>query len=181
MSKFLFIYLLFLGVMFADDSSNNTDNVIYCNKIFEQRKNEIVLEVQNLEQQKRLMTSLYEEQQAINDKKLQNLKLQEQKIDTLLKEAADRENEIKELIKQNEELLENIKNAKNDKITQTYAKMRDSKAGAIIENMPLKEAAELLFSMDSKDMSKILSKMTPQRAAQLTEMLKSGPPFEDVE
>lgn len=181
MSKFLFIYFLFLGIMFADDSSNNTDNVIYCNKIFEQRKNEIVLEVQNLEQQKRLMTSLYEEQQAINDKKLQNLKLQEQKIDTLLKEAADRENEIKELIRQNEELLESIKNAKNDKITQTYAKMRDSKAGAIIENMPLKEAAELLFSMDSKDMSKILSKMTPQRAAQLTEILKSGPPFEDVE
>lgn len=175
------MYCLFLGIVVGEELNQNTSNVIDCNVIFEQRKDEITQEIARVEQQKRMMTSLYEEQQALNNKKLQELQLQEQRIESLLKEAAEQKNQIQELIKQNEELLANIQNAKNDKITQTYAKMRDSKAGAIIENMPLKDAAELLFSMDSKDMSKILSKMTPQRAAQLTEMLKAGPPFWDME
>lgn len=179
MKKLILVCALFSGFVVSDDV--DTNNVIDCNIIFEQRKNEIIQESKRVAEQKRLMNSLYDEQQELNNQKLQELKLQEQRVESLLKEARNKENEIKELIKQNEEILANIKNTNSEKITQTYAKMRDSKAGAILENMPLKDAAELLFSMDSKDMGKILSKMTPQKAAQLTEMLKAGPPFEEIE
>ena len=95
----------------------------------------------------------------------------------LIDEAKSRENNIKDLIKQNEDLLSQIDAKKSQKISQTYAKMKDSKASAIIEELPLNEAAEILFAMDSKDIGKIFAKMDAQKAAKLTEMLKKGPPF----
>ena len=162
-------------------AQNPINRVINCNAIFESRKNELVETIAKIEQDKRLMTSLYNEQQAKNAKKLQELQAKEEKIAQLLAEVRKKEEDIKGLIKQNEELLASIQSTKTEKITQTYSKMRDSKAGSIIENMSLKQAAELLFSMDSKDMGKILAKMTPQKAAQLTELIKSGPPFEVME
>ncbi|RDU61710.1 MotE family protein [Helicobacter sp. MIT 14-3879] len=168
------ITLLFISNMAFGD-------VITCNEIFEERKAEITNELNKINEQKKLMSLFYGEQKKLNDKKLEELKLQEQKIESLLKEAKDRENNIKDLIKQNEDLLAMIENKKTQKISQTYSKMKDSKAGAIIDNMPLNEAAELLFPMDSKDIGKILAKMPPQKAAKLTEILKKGPPFEEIE
>lgn len=177
MTRLIFLCLFILFV----NGNENPSNIVNCNIIFEQRKGELLKELQNIEEQKRLMTNLYNQQQSQNDKKLQELELKEQKVESLLKEVKDKEKEIRDLIKQNEEILANIQNTNTKKISQTYSQMRDSKAAPIIENMPLKDAAELLYSMEAKDMSKILSKMTPQRAAKLTEMLRFGPPFEDLE
>ncbi|RDU57870.1 MotE family protein [Helicobacter sp. MIT 99-5507] len=178
MKRLFFLY--FFCILFAN-GNENPSNVIDCNIIFEQRKSELINQLREIEEQKRLMTTLYNQQQAQNDKKLQELELKEQKVESLLKEVKDKEQEIRDLIKQNEEILANIQNVNSEKISQTYSQMRDSKAAPIIENMPLKDAAELLYSMQAKDMGKILSKMTPQRAAKLTEMLRLGPPFEDLE
>lgn len=175
MIRLFFVCFLYVLYVFGDDS------IVNCNIIFEQRKDELLSEIRNIEEQKRMMITLHNEQQALNDKKLQELQLKEQKVESLLKEAKDKEAEIKALIKQNETILSNIQNANNNKISQTYSRMQDSKAAPIIENMPLKDAAELLYSMEAKDMSKILSKMNPQKAAKLTEILRSGPPFEDIE
>ncbi|MDE5592004.1 MAG: PDP protein, partial [Helicobacter sp.] len=61
----------------------------------------------------------------------------------------------------------------------TYAGMKDSKSAAILENLPEKEAAAILFGLDTKTMSKILAKMNPQKAAALTQILQKGPPFEE--
>ncbi len=175
MIRLLFLWLICGLFAFGDD------NIVNCNIIFEQRKDELLREIRNIEEQKRTMITLHNEQQALNDKKLQELQLKEQRVESLLKEAREKEAEIRALIKQNEDVLSSIQNANNDKISQTYSRMQDSKAAPIIENMPLKDAAELLYSMEAKDMGKILSKMNPQKAAKLTEILKLGPPFEDLE
>lgn len=177
MTRLIFLCFCILFV----NGNENPSNVVDCNIIFEQRKDELLGELRKVEEQKRLMMTLYNQQQASNNKKLQELELKKQRVESLLKEAKDKEKEIRDLIKQNEEILANIQNVNSGKITQTYSQMRDSKAAPIIENMPLKDAAELLYLMQAKDMGKILSKMTPQRAAKLTEMLRLGPPFEDLE
>ena len=57
--------------------------------------------------------------------------------------------------------------------------MKDSKSAAILQALPDDEAAEILFTLDTKVMSKILAKMDPQKAATLTAMLQKGPPFKD--
>lgn len=151
--------------------------VLNCNGVFESRKAELQNELDKITEQRKMMNIFYDEQRRLNDKKLEALKLQEQRVESLIAEAKSRENNIKDLIKQNEELLTQIDAKKSQKISQTYAKMKDSKASAIIEELPLNEAAEILFAMDSKDIGKIFAKMDAQKAAKLTEMLKKGPPF----
>ena len=54
---------------------------------------------------------------------------------------------------------------------------RDSKSAAILQNLPDEEAAMILFALDTKTTSKILSKMDVQKAATLTTLLQKGPPF----
>lgn len=161
--------LALFGVAFGE--------VLQCNAIFEERKAELQNELNKIAEQKKMMNILYDEQRKINAQKLEELKLQEARVEALLSEAKVRESEIKKLIAQNEDLLAKIDEKKSAKITQTYAKMKDSKAGAIIEAMPLPKAAEILFTMDAKAVGKILAKMEAGNAAKLTEMLKKGPPF----
>ncbi len=151
--------------------------VLNCSAVFEERKAELQAELSKIEQQRKMMNIFYDEQRRLNDRKLEQLKLQEARVQGLINEAKSRENNIKDLIKQNEDLLSQIDAKKSQKISQTYAKMKDSKASAIIEELPLNEAAEILFAMDSKDIGKIFAKMDAQKAAKLTEMLKKGPPF----
>lgn len=165
---FLGIFTLF-GVAFGE--------VLQCSAIFEERKAELQNELNKIAEQKKMMNILYDEQKKANDGRMEQLKVQEARVQALIDEAKVREGEIKNLIKQNEDLLAQIDEKKNTKITQTYAKMKDSKAGAIIEAMPLAQGAEILFAMDAKSVGKILAKMEAQKAAQLTELLKKGPPF----
>ena len=151
--------------------------VLNCSAVFEERKAELQTELSKIAEQRKMMNIFYDEQRRLNDRKLEQLKLQEARVQGLIDEAKSRENNIKDLIKQNEDLLSQIDAKKSQKISQTYAKMKDSKASAIIEELPLNEAAEILFVMDSKDIGKIFAKMDAQKAAKLTEMLKKGPPF----
>lgn len=151
--------------------------VLNCSAVFEERKAELQTELSKITEQRKMMNIFYDEQRRLNDRKLEQLKLQEARVQWLIDEAKSRENNIKDLIKQNEDLLSQIDAKKSQKISQTYAKMKDSKASAIIEELPLNEAAEILFAMDSKDIGKIFAKMDAQKAAKLTEMLKKGPPF----
>ena len=59
--------------------------------------------------------------------------------------------------------------------------MKDSKSAAILENLPESEAAMILFALDTKVVGKILAKMDPQKAANLTQIIQKGPPFETQE
>ena len=76
------------------------------------------------------------------------------------------------MIKQYKKLLEEIKNAKLDKVTQSYAKMRPKNAAKILEDMNPKDAIEILQKLPARILSKILEKMDPDKAAMYTQMLQ---------
>ena len=82
-------------------------------------------------------------------------------------------------IRKSDGVLKQIRGATQSKVGETYAGMKDSKSAAILESLPDAEAAGILYALDTKVMSKILSKMTPQKAATLTQLLQKGPPFEE--
>lgn len=151
--------------------------VLNCSAVFEERKAELQRELDKIAEARKMTNILYDEQRRLNDKKIEQLKLQEARVQGLIDEAKSREENIKALIKKNEDLLSQIDSKTSQKISQTYAKMKDSKASEIIQELPLNEAAELLFSMDTKVIGKIFAKMDAGKAAKLTEMLKKGPPF----
>lgn len=174
----------------ADSNSENTSKqLLQCNAIFDARKGELKEQIRELDEKTQSLQALQNATQNLLDKREAKLKERENALSIKLKEIEDKEakeeaqnkqrqDDIKALIAKNEDILKQIDDAKNNKLAQTYAKMRDSKAAPIIENLPQDEAASILFALSAQDMGKILSKMDPKKAAELTEVLKKGPPFE---
>ncbi|MBD5168468.1 MAG: MotE family protein [Helicobacter sp.] len=156
--------------------------VVDCNIIFEQRKAEILDRIQKIDEQQQALQALQSANQAVLDQRESSLEAKEREINATMEAITLKQTKIERLIAQNEEILRLIKQAKDDKISATYTNIKDSKAAPIIEQLDNAEAATILFSLDSKVSSKILSKMTPARAAELTQLLQKGPPFKpDVE
>lgn len=173
----------------ASSSEQTSKQLLQCNAIFDARKGELKEQIRQLDEKTQSIQALENATQNLLDKREAKLKERENALSIKLKEIEDkqakeeaqnkqRQDEIKALIAKNEDILKQIDDAKNNKLAQTYAKMKDSKAAPIIENLPQDEAASILFALSAQDMGKILSKMNPKKAAELTEILKKGPPFE---
>lgn len=168
--------LLFFAVVlniFAQDT-----NLVDCNKIFDERKNELLGEIEKIDEQQQMLQALQAATQDMLDKKEQILKEKELEINATMSEITKKEDNIKKMLKKNEDLLDAIKKAKDDKISETYAKMKDSKAAPILEALEAKQAAAILFSLKPQETGKIMAKMNPQKASELTALLRLGPPFE---
>ena len=170
--------LLALGILPLWAAENKRE-LIDCNIIFEQRKSEIIQEIERIDEQQQALQALQSATQNVLDQKEADLKKREIALNNAQKEMEEREAKITRLLKRNEEILKQIRGATQSKVGETYAGMKDSKSAAILETLPEAEAAEILFALDTKVMSKILAKMTPQKAAILTQLLQKGPPFEE--
>ncbi|MBD5165007.1 MotE family protein [Helicobacter sp.] len=171
------LYILILGIL--PIGATEKRGVIDCNIIFEQRKAEILQEIERIDEQQQALQALQSATQNVLDQKEADLKKREIALNEAQKEIEEREAKITRLLKRNEEVLKQIRGATQSKVGETYAGMKDSKSAAILETLPDAEAAEILFALDTKVMSKILAKMTPQKAATLTQLLQKGPPFEE--
>ena len=151
--------------------------LIECNKIFEARKDELLTELDKIDE-KREEFELYKESMTkILEKKEKALKKREEKLNEILKKAEQLKKDAQKLKKENEQILKNIKEAKSDKISKTYMKMRDSKAAAIFDTMDVKDSARILFGLKASKISKIMAKMDPQKASAITNLLENNKAF----
>ena len=175
MKKIVFL-LCFMG-FFAN--ANEKQKIIDCNIIFEQRKGEILKEIEKIDEQQQALQALQSATQSILDQKETDLKKREENLKKAQEGIALQEENIQKLIKKNEKILKEIREVGKGKVSTTYASMKDSKSAAILEALPNPQAAEILFTLDTKIVSKIMAKMSPQKAAELTQMLVKGPPFEE--
>ncbi|WP_104721742.1 MotE family protein [Helicobacter mesocricetorum] len=173
-----FIVLVFAIMSFAED---NEQQIVNCNIIFEQRKAEILKEIEKIDEQQQALQALQSATQNVLNQREEDLKKREAGIASERKALEEKEALIARMIKKNEELLKQVRAETESKVNETYAGMKDSKSAAILENLPEKEAATILFGLDTKTMSKILAKMNPQKAATLTQLIQKGPPFSEEE
>lgn len=167
----------------SSEISSSRQQVLDCNVIFEQRKDEIINAIKLLDEKQATMQSLQQATNALIDKRQNQLKLKEASLKNQREEFAKQKKEFEDQkqyeqsqidakIKQNQEILDSITNAMLSKISQTYSKMPPSQAAAVLENINPKEAAKILSSLDAKVISKILGKMDPLKAATLTQTLQ---------
>ena len=163
--------------------------LIQCNAIFEAKKGEIINQIQELEDKKQSLKVLQKASDELFTQRENKLKEQQQKLDATLKEIQatqtamqesqqQSEDKVKQILTKNEDILRQIREETESKVAQTYAKMKDSKAAAILSDLELGEAANILFYLKPQEIGKILAKMEPKKAASLTEILKKGPPFD---
>ncbi len=166
--KLLLILLLF-SPLFAVDNQKLID----CYEIFAQKKAELESEAEQILEQKEALESLKSTYMALMKKKEKEFNLKQQEMNATLTKIENEKKAIQNLIKKNRQILEAIKEAKLNKLTQSYAKMRPKNAASILENMNDKDALKILSQLPARILSKILASMTPSKAAHFTQLMES--------
>jgi len=166
--RIVLIFFLFFSPLFAVDNQKLID----CYEIFDQKRAELEAEAEKILEQKEAFEALKNTYMALMKKKEEKLKQKEKELNATLKKIEEEKKEIQELIKKNRQILQAIKQAKLDKITQSYAKMRPKNAAEILSNMDTKDALNILQKLPPKTLAKIFAKMDPQKAAKLSELLQ---------
>lgn len=164
--------ILFLSVLLFGET-------IDCTQIFEARKGELLREVEKIDEARQSFEALQAATNSLFDKQKVALKEKENNIEKTKQAIEAKEKKIALMLEENKKLLELIDAKKNDKMDETYIKMKDAAAAAILEKLPVHESAALMFGLPAKKMSQILAKMDPKIASEVTQRLKLGPPFVD--
>ncbi|WP_120859337.1 MotE family protein [Helicobacter pylori] len=187
MRKILLMGLI-LQALFGEEAAQE---LLQCSAIFESKKAELKDDLRQLSEKEQSLRILQTENARLLDEKNDLLNQKEKEVEEKLKNLAAKEEafktlqteekkRLKNLIEENEEILREIKQAKDSKIGETYSKMKDSKSALILENLPTQNALEILMALKPQELGKILAKMDPKKAAALTELWQK-PPKENKE
>jgi len=166
--KILLLTILTLSSLMALQTS---DRLFDCTEIFKERKSELLVELERIDEQKQALSALKAATEELLKKKESKLILKEEAVDTKLAEITQKENSIKSMLKRNEDVLKETSSIKMNKIAQTFAKMKAASASSILSGMDSKEAASILASLKPKTVGKILAKMDAKKASELTLIL----------
>lgn len=167
MQKLLLIFLscsLLYGIQ-------TSEKLFECTEIFKERKSELLVELERIDEQKQALSALKSATEELLKQKESKLTLQEEEINKKLQEVTQKELNIKSMLENNEALLKQISDTKMSRVAQTFAKMKAGAAAAILSDMDLVDAAEILHSLKPKSVGQILTKMDPKKASDLTLLL----------
>jgi len=166
----LFILLLTVP-LFALQTS---EKLFECTKIFEERKGELLIELERIDEQKQALDSLKMATDDLLKKKAKKLTQREADLDVRAKEVTERENHIGQMLEEQKKVLAEIKGVKMDKMAQTYSKMKPGASAKILAGMETAEAAKILGALKPATTGKILAKMKSEKAAKITRYLTKG-------
>ncbi|ANE34957.1 MotE family protein [Campylobacter hyointestinalis] len=147
------------------------------NAIYEAKKDEILKEFEKLDSARQELEAYRAATKALFDKREESLLKKESDINKTLEEINRQKESIENLVSKNEQILSELKTITSDKVLQVYEKMKDAPAAGIISSLPREEAVKILYALNPKKISSILSKTDPAVAAELTSMLRKSEIF----
>lgn len=150
-----------------------------CTQIFEARKAEIAKEIDIIDEQRQALEAFRASTKALYDENLRRLNKKESDINATLKQVEKKRKEIDEQIALNQKILDELREMTTDKVSASYAKMKDQAAADILSDMSVAKAAAIMYALEPKKISAIMAKMQPTKASEITQMLTKGPPFKD--
>ena len=166
--KIILLLTLFLNSLFALQTS---ERLFDCTEIFQERKSELLIELERIDEQKQALNSLKIATEELLKQKESKLNLAEEEVNEKLELITKKEKNIKEMLKNNEAILKELKSTRMSKIAQTFAKMKPASASNILSEMGEYEAVTILQSLKPKVVGKILTKMDAKKASKLTQLL----------
>lgn len=152
-------------------SLQTSDKLFECTEIFKERKNELLVELERIDEQKQALNSLKTATEELLKQKESKLSQQEETVDAKLLDITNKEANIKKMMVRNEAALKELKTTKMSKIAQTFSKMKPAAASNILSDMDAIEASTILSSLKPKVVGKILTKMDAKKASELTQLL----------
>ena len=166
--KILFFLIAFYAASYALEVS---DRLFDCTEIFKERKSELLVELERIDEQKQALTALKIATEDLLKKKENKLSQQEEIVNEKLAKIEQKEANIKKMLDEKRKILAELTKTKMSKIAQTYAKMKPAAASAILADMSLEDSVKILQSLKPKVIGKILTKMDAKKASQLTRLL----------
>jgi len=166
--KLLIFFTLFTSTLFSLQTS---DKLFECTEIFNERKSELLVELERIDEQKQALSALKIATEELLKQKGSKLSLKEDQVDEKLTIVTQKEESIKKMLQKNEVILKELKETKMSKIAQTFSKMKPSSASGILSAMDAKDATAILRSLKPKVVGKILTKMDAKKASELTQLL----------
>jgi flagellar motility protein MotE (MotC chaperone) len=150
-----------------------SERLFECTKVFEERKSELLLELERIDEQKQALDALKTATDELITKRQNALAEQEAKNSELLQQIDVKEKKIEAMLEENKKVLEEIKALKMDKVTRTFAKMKPAASAKILGDMSNDEAAKILSTLKPATAGKILAKMDSKKASEITLLLSS--------
>ena len=168
--------LIALLALFGSLSALQTSEKLFeCTRIFEERKTELLVELERIDEQKQALEALKAATDELLKKKEARLLEKEAEVEATLKRAEEKEKNTEAMLEANKKVLEEIKTLKMDRVTQTYSKMKAGSAAQILGGMDVNEAAKILMTLKPATTGKILSKMDAKKASEITLLLAKEP------
>jgi len=166
--KVFLLILLSISSLLAIQTS---DRLFDCTEIFKERKSELLVELERIDEQKQALSALKIATEELLKKKEVKVTQKEEIVEQKLTTISQKEQSIKIMLGKNEEILKEIKNIKMNKIAQTFSKMKASAAANILSDMKPFQAISILQSLKPKIVGQILTKMDSKKASELTVLL----------
>lgn len=177
---FALFFGAFFGLLFGADA----------NIIEAQKREQILREYERLEAARAELESYRIATKKLFDERQKQLAAQQKELNATLAAVMEREQNISRAIKaseerialmleKNQEILNQLNSGNSDKILEAYVKIKDGKLAEVLGAMPPLDAARLLYKMEAKKISAVLSKMDAAKAVELTTLIKEGKIFEN--
>ncbi|MBE2984133.1 5'-nucleosidase [Campylobacter sp. RM9344] len=173
MLRILFVVFVSLKFTFAYDIP------VDCTQIFEARKAEILKEVERIDEERQALEAFRASTQAAYESSMAKLSKKEADINATMRVVDQKRREIDERVAQNEEILKELRTMTTDKVSESYAKMKDQSAADVLSQMSRAQAATIMYALEPKKISTVMAKMEPKVASEITILLTKGPPFVD--
>ncbi len=162
-------YIFILLIIFLHVSAIETsENLFQCSKIFQERKGELLVELERIDEQRQALEALKYATDDLLSKREDVIAQREANVSSVLSEIKIKEVSIKKMLDKNSKALKAIKNLKMDKTSQTFAKMKAGSAAQVLSEMKIEDAAKIIMTLKPKTVGKILSKMDAQKASAIT-------------
>ncbi len=160
--------ILIITVLISSLAAYENSKLYECTKIFEQRKGELVLELERIDEQRQALESLKIATDELLNNKEVFLDQKEKRLNSIEMDVNATKKLTQEMLEENKKVLKEIKELKMDAISKTYSKMKAANAANILSKMDKKEASKILSTLKPKTVGAILGKMKPVDAAKLT-------------
>ncbi|MFA6192832.1 MAG: PDP protein [Sulfurimonas sp.] len=166
--KVLLLLIVALSSLFSLQTS---EKLFECTEIFKERKSELLVELERIDEQKQALDALKSATEELLKKRETQITQKEESVNNKLTEISQKEESIKSMLTKNETALKEMKDLKMNNISQTFAKMKAASAAAILSDMNATEAITILGSLQPKTVGQILTKMDAKKASELTAIL----------
>ena len=163
--RYIFILLIISLHVSAIETS---ENLFQCSKIFQERKGELLVELERIDEQRQALEALKYATDDLLSKREDVIEQREANVSKVLNEIKTKEASIKKMLDENSKALKAMKNLKMDKTSQTFAKMKAGSAAQVLGAMKIEDAAKIIMTLKPKTVGKILSKMDAQKASDIT-------------